>query len=101
MLQFILIYIFWAISHFGNGYLYWRCIYYGSAKYWYYEYKEDYTKLQVAKDWKKAMPIIVTAGILNWPIAFLSGQIWSFAWNHGITLDFKIPEQIEQNEDQL
>lgn len=75
------------------GYLYWRAVHYGSIKYFYKRFGEDYTNIAESSEWYKvACPIITLAGFMNLPISFLSGQMTGLSFRYGITLYFKIPK---------
>lgn len=80
------------IVWFGTGYLFWRAVQYGTIKYWYLEYKEDFSNSSSARGWVVALPIICAAGPINLLIAPFSGLARSMAFKKGITLHFKVPK---------
>lgn len=97
--------VYFAIVWLLIGYASWRCVYYGTIKFWYIKYSEDLRKFNRGKNClrilKYAFPIIVSGGPFNLLYFIFDKDMHKDIFDHGITLYFKIPKNDTENKESI
>jgi hypothetical protein len=87
------VFIMWFLI----GYLYWRAVYYGTIKYWYKEYHEDYSESIISKSWETISPVIMCGGMLNLIFLPFFKYTRRMVFKYGITFYYKVPEGVTKS----
>lgn len=79
-------------SWYAIGYLFWRAVHYGAIKWWYLQYKEDYSNSAPSVNWKNSQWIICIGGLINLVVLPFSGLLKGTSFKHGVTINYKVPK---------